>query len=330
MLLALGIPTYNRAETLHITLTRLAQQIQQSGLQDVEIIVSDNCSTDHTPAVCSEVAARFPEVSLRYFRNSDNIGFDRNVDVLFNHAAATYVWTLSDDDHLSETAVADVRSLLEKRDVNFAFVNYDVSVDGKIMGSRYGTGPTQWIDGRDLLKTIRFSNSLISSSIFKRQAWRVSQPDKHFGSLWIHFFVAREVLMRGTGLIIGEKMVRMMQSGLHKSRAEKRHESSDQIEFYMQAHLKFVEYAHELLRYNYDRETFKLAQSIGEREDIHQVINFKLTARGYEFPQLLKIWRRLHHYRFTTLRFWCVTTPLLLAPNGIVKSLRAVFRIVRS
>lgn len=330
MLLTLAIPTYNRADSLRATLLSFAAQIERQALRNVEIVVSDNCSTDATKEVCASVAAEHPSVRMRYFRNATNLGFDGNVNALFGHAEGRYVWTFSDDDHPSPDALSHVVCLLGQREVRFTFVNYQVSVERRILPSRFGVGQDRWLAARDLLKTIHFSNSLISACIFSRQAWLDAGPQKFVGTLWIHFFMAREILQVGEGLIVGQPLFTMMQSGLEKSRAEKRREGSDQIEFYMQAHLKFVEYAHELPRYNYDRETCALAQSIGEREDVHQVINFKLTARSYEFPQLLKIWRRLHHYRFATLRFWCVTTPLLLAPNGIVESLRAVSRLVRS
>jgi glycosyltransferase involved in cell wall biosynthesis len=330
MLLTLGIPTYNRSPMLRRTLTSLAKQIDLARLQDVEIVVSDNCSADDTAAVCAELAAQYPSVPLRYFRNDENIGFDRNVDALFHRSNATYVWTLSDDDDVCETAVLNVRQRLTERAVSFAFVNYDVSVDGKVLESRYGSGATCWINGRDLLKAICFSNSLISSSIFNREAWLASQPKRHVGTQWIHFFVAREVLLQGTALVIGEKMIRMVQSSLEKSRGAQRQEGSDQIEFYMQAHLKFVQYAHELKGFGYDKETCDLAQGIGQREDLFQIVNYKLTVTNYGPSQLVKIWRRLRQYRAATFRFWCVTTPLLFAPNGFVKYLRKISRIVRS
>jgi glycosyltransferase involved in cell wall biosynthesis len=330
MILTIGIPTYNRASKLQLTLTGLARQVDQAGLLDVEIVVCDNCSIDHTSVVCAEVATQFPTVPLRYVRNKENIGFDRNVNALFHNATATYVWTLSDDDCICETAVADVRKYLIDRDVNFAFVNYDVSVNGKIYESRFGSGPTRWIDGRDLLKTIRFSNSLISSSIFNRKVWLASDAERHVGTLWIHFFVAREVLLQGTGLIIAEKMIRMVQSGLEESRAEKRREESDAIEFYMQAHLKFVQYGYELRELGYDEETCNLAKHLGQREDLHQVVNYKLTAINYAPKQLITIWRRLRFYRAATAQFWFLTTPLLFFPNSFVKLLRVISQLARS
>lgn len=330
MLLTIAIPTYNRAENLRATLREFVVQIDQAVLAEVEIVVSDNCSTDATPQVCADVAAAHPALRLRYFRNATNLGFDGNVNTLFGHAQGRYVWTFSDDDKPSPQALTHVMDMLRQREIRFAYVNYQVSVDGQCLPSRFGVGPDRWLPARDVLKTIRFSNSLISACLFSRQAWLDAEPGRYVGSLWIHFFMAREVLQAGQGLIMGQPMFMMVQSGLEKSRAEKRCEGSDQIEYYMQAHLKFVEYAHELPRFGFDDETCALAQSLGQREDLHQVVNFKLTAQGYAPLQLIKTWGRLRQYRGSTLRFWCVTTPLLFAPNGAIRALRTLSRALRS
>lgn len=330
MLLTLAIPTYNRAESLRATLVEFVVQIEMAELMDVEIVVSDNCSTDATPQVCANIAAAHPNLRLRYFRNATNLGFDGNVNALFSHAQGRYVWTFSDDDEPSPLLLNHVLALLRQREIRFAFINYEVSVDGRVLPSRFGAGPDRWLPARDMLKSIRFSNSLISACLFSREAWLEANPVRYLGSLWIHFFMAREVLQLGEGLIVGQPMFTMVQSGLEQSRAEKRCEDRGQIEYYMQAHLKFVEYAHELPRFRFDRETCALAQSIGQREDIYQVVNFKLTAQGYALRQLLKIWGRLRQYRSTTLRFWCVTTPLLFVPNGLFRAMRAVSRLVRA
>lgn len=326
MLLTLAIPTYNRAESLRATLRSFLAQIEQRGLLDVEIVVSDNCSTDDTPHVCASVAAEYPGVSVRYFRNESNVGFDRNVDALFCHARGKYVWTFSDDDDPSPDALPHVVDLLGQRDVRFAFVNYQVSVDGQSMPSRFGAGDDCWLEARDLLKTVRFSNSLISSCVFLRQAWLTAGAEKFVGTLWIHFFMAREVLQAGSGLIVGQPLFTMMQSGLERSRAEKRQEGSDGVDYYMLAHLKFVEFASELPRYDFDRETTTLAHTLGQREDIHQVVNFKLTAPRYSVAQLAQTWRHMARLRKRDPLFWTIVTPLLLAPGWTLKLARAAYR----
>ncbi len=330
MLLTLAIPTYNRAESLRVTLNNLISQIEQQELLDVEIVISDNCSTDDTQSICASVAAEHSRVCVRYFSNDTNLGFDGNVNALFRYALGKYVWTFSDDDCPSPNSVVDVASLLRKHDVRFAFVNYLVSVDGQILPSRFGAGQDCLLEARELLKTIRFSNSLVSSCIFLRQAWLDSDPKKYIGTLWIHFFMAREILQTGNGLIIGHPMFTMMQSGLEKSRDEKRQESSTGVEFYMMAHLKFLGFASELHCYDFDRETLKLAQEQGEREDIYQVINFKLTAPRYSVLQLAETWQQLVRFRKSSIQFWLVVTPLLALPSWTLKLARVAYRASKS
>ncbi len=329
MLLTLAIPTYNRAESLRATLISFAGQIEQQALRNVEIVVSDNCSTDATPEVYTSVAAAHPSVHIRYFRNATNLGFDGNVEALFGHAEGRYVWTFSDDDRPSPDALSRVVNLLRQREVRFAFVNYQVSVDGSILPSRFGVGRDRWLAARDLLKTIHFSNSLISACVFYRQAWLDAGPQKFLGTQWIHFFMAREILQSGEGLIVGHPLFTMMQSGLYKSRAEKCREGNNQIEFYMQAHLKFVEYASELPQYNFDQETAKLGHALGRKEDIHQVINFKLTTHQYSVRQIIATWLLMAKYRWNDLRFWCLITPMLATPSWSIKLARAVYQPIK-
>ena len=64
-LLSICIPTYNRAECLEDCLRSLERATQ--GLIDrVQIVISDNASTDHTPEVVQKWAAVLP---IRYIRN---------------------------------------------------------------------------------------------------------------------------------------------------------------------------------------------------------------------------------------------------------------------
>lgn len=330
MLLTVAIPTYNRGKSLRATLLNFISQVERHALTDIEILVCDNCSVDETSEICARAVADNPTISIRYAENETNIGFDRNVNALFGHARGTYVWTFSDDDQPGDDALPTVIKLLRQRDVRFAFVNYKVGVEGAQMQSRYGSGENRWLEASELLKEIRFSNSLISACIFHRQTWIEANPEQHFDTFWIHFFVARDILLQGTGLIIGRPMFTMIQGGLEQSRAERNTAGSDDVEFFLLAHLKFVQFATELAGVGYDRSTCALAKSLGKREDIRQVINFKLTATKYSPKQICRTWKRLAEYRSASLRFWLLATPLLFTPSFVVKLMRVVARRIKS
>ncbi len=119
--LSICIPTYNRAELLRAALYNIVQQTAPLG-NKVEVIVSDNCSSDHTPEVMAWIK-QFGNV--RYHRNSENIGFGRNsLQLTQVLAEGEYCWIFGDDDLLHDGAVQEILSALSLHaDIDYAFVN---------------------------------------------------------------------------------------------------------------------------------------------------------------------------------------------------------------
>jgi abequosyltransferase len=74
VLLTLAIPTYNRADSLDKSLFSLIND--PSFDSRVEIIISDNCSTDNTTQIAKKYTTHYSNV--RYHRNNVNIGGDLN------------------------------------------------------------------------------------------------------------------------------------------------------------------------------------------------------------------------------------------------------------
>ncbi len=89
-LVTIAIPTYNRADFLKQALESAVKQTYQN----IEIIVSDNCSTDDTEIV----AKRFNDPRIRYFKQSKNIGANPNWNFCLKYAKGVYFLLLQDDD----------------------------------------------------------------------------------------------------------------------------------------------------------------------------------------------------------------------------------------
>ncbi|RZK27070.1 MAG: glycosyltransferase family 2 protein, partial [Flavobacterium sp.] len=83
ILLSICIPTYNRCEILDNTIFSLLNDSSFNS-ELIEIIVSDNCSTDDT----SEMMQKYPQV--KYHRNSENVK-DRNFSIALNYATGLYL-----------------------------------------------------------------------------------------------------------------------------------------------------------------------------------------------------------------------------------------------
>jgi glycosyltransferase involved in cell wall biosynthesis len=85
----IGIPTYNRANFLGKSLDAACNQTER----DIEILVSDDASTDETPEVVRSYGER-----VRYHRNAENIGMWPNFIRLAELASSEYFSWLQDDD----------------------------------------------------------------------------------------------------------------------------------------------------------------------------------------------------------------------------------------
>lgn len=116
-LLTIAIPTWNRATFLALNLGQLAQEGRDFWGR-VEVLVSDNASSDETPRVVTDaISSGLP---VRYVRNAENIGSDCNIAQCFNLAAGQYVMILGDDDILVDGALALLLDLL--RDGEYGIV----------------------------------------------------------------------------------------------------------------------------------------------------------------------------------------------------------------
>jgi glycosyltransferase involved in cell wall biosynthesis len=89
---SIGLPVYNGERFLGEALDSLLGQT----FADMEIIISDNASTDRTQDICVEYAARDPRI--RYSRNPINLGAGRNYNLTVELARGEYFkWAAHDD-----------------------------------------------------------------------------------------------------------------------------------------------------------------------------------------------------------------------------------------
>lgn len=93
-ILSICIPTYNRNAQLQKLLSDLQGCASILGDQ-IEILISDNCSTDTTEQLVRQMPQDFP---IRYFRQSVNIGPTSNYLFLLTKSQGSYCWVTGDDD----------------------------------------------------------------------------------------------------------------------------------------------------------------------------------------------------------------------------------------
>jgi glycosyltransferase involved in cell wall biosynthesis len=92
------VPVYNQAGLLARALDSVL--MQQVGFQ-IEILVSDDCSTDNTVEVARAYQARHPDV-IRVLRQVPNAGMSKNYFDLFAHCRGKYTAWLDADDYWTD------------------------------------------------------------------------------------------------------------------------------------------------------------------------------------------------------------------------------------
>jgi glycosyltransferase involved in cell wall biosynthesis len=120
-LLSICIPTYNRANLLESALFALVPQIRMFE-NIVELIVSDNCSTDNTEQVVKKIQELIP---IRYYRNAQNEGFGCNIFHLTDELAeGEFAWLLGDDDLVRPDGVKKLLDVLNSHhEIDYVFMN---------------------------------------------------------------------------------------------------------------------------------------------------------------------------------------------------------------
>ncbi len=136
-LVSIGVPTYNRAPLLEQTL----QSILAQEYPALEVVISDNGSTDGTEALCRAVAAGDPRV--RYVRQPRNLGLHGNHNFLIEHTSGEYLCFFHDDDVYGPKLIAEAVAFLRDRpDVGLVGSDWDlIDDDGALLGTRAHPAP---------------------------------------------------------------------------------------------------------------------------------------------------------------------------------------------
>lgn len=93
-LISIGIPTYNGAKRI----SKAINSVFQQSYPNIEIVISDNASTDDTETVCQSYMQI--DDRIRYFRQPRNMGLAFNFEYVLREAKGKYFIWLSDDDEM--------------------------------------------------------------------------------------------------------------------------------------------------------------------------------------------------------------------------------------
>lgn len=95
--LTIGIPVFNLERTISTTITSILKQLDDiKDICELEILISDNCSTDKTASIIKKHQKDYPDI-ISYYKQKTNLGYSKNVENVFSKAKGEYVWLCGDD-----------------------------------------------------------------------------------------------------------------------------------------------------------------------------------------------------------------------------------------
>lgn len=183
-LLTIAIPTYNRASCLDTCLSSVSRQMNSVGA-DIEIIVSDNSTNKASRDIVDAYILKGMEI--KYFKNVNNIGADRNFLQCYQKATGKYIWLLGDDDVMLEGAIDQVITLI-KQDV-YGVINLNAYAfrDSYHDEMPRKTKPKVVVYGElaDFFRRVNFWITFVSANVFRKSD---IDPELFIGSYLPHVY----------------------------------------------------------------------------------------------------------------------------------------------
>ena len=166
-LLTIAIPTFNRAPYLERCLAQIVKQT--AAFEDkVELIVSDNCSTDQTEEVVNRYIAGGSRIN--FLKNHQNLGPDGNFRKCFEAARGTYFLLFSDDDLLLDGALGRILSVIESSEYGVVYLRtyFFVSDHERERPNRKTTGPVIFDDLARFIDKVDVWFTFISGNVINK------------------------------------------------------------------------------------------------------------------------------------------------------------------
>jgi len=128
-LVTVCISTYNRGKLLPFVI----ECVQKQTYKNIEILVIDDCSTDETQNIVSELKNK--DSRLYYHRHQQNRGLSSGRNTAIKNAKGKYFTFIDDDDKWEPKFIADFVELAEQYDDNWCFCcgNKHVDVFEKVL-----------------------------------------------------------------------------------------------------------------------------------------------------------------------------------------------------
>lgn len=196
MKISVCIPQYNRIAYL----LRSLKQIEEQHYENIEVVVSDDGSTDNTAEAIRDLQKHY-KYPLVFHENEKNLGYDRNYRKCIELASGDYCIVIGNDDTLYQPDGIDfLVDFIKKNDYpELGFSNF-------VEDNNPGVVVERALENRVLGKGkyVALQNyscfSFVGGLIYKKTAFDKYNTDKHDGSIFAQMYLGCLMVANGCRL----------------------------------------------------------------------------------------------------------------------------------
>ena len=193
--LTIAIPTFNRKDVLRDCLKSIIPQI----VDGVEIFISDNASSDGTEQMIKE---EFPFPYIRYQKNQENIGPDKNFIQCFNNGHGEYLHMLSDDDIMLP---GTVDAILKYSNMKPSMIYLNSCLMGEELSFTSNNSYRRYEKIMDFINDIGIYITFLSGMVLRQEYLNnIKEKEKFIGTNFPQSYMAIECLGQGSCAIVKE------------------------------------------------------------------------------------------------------------------------------
>lgn len=280
--ISICIPTYNRAAELEVLFESIKNSGEVSGVIDeFEIIVSDNSSTDGTAEVINQYRNYFPHFKSHVF--DENLGPDANYLKVIDMATSEFVWLMGSDDAVSLDGLNDILAVINSDPADLYLMDIlkcDKNLNIFSSHSWFASKDCRTYNLHEDSERIRLFDQAIpfwgllfgylSAIIFRKDKWVSEGYDEQYSnSLYSFLYPIMKMISRGS-------IFRHISSNVILNRGDNDSMLADVVQDRM-----FKRLSHDIFWYEHFGSFFANPNV--------KLAYFKLAARNFHFYYVLKL-----------------------------------------
>ena len=201
-LISVCIPAYNRAAVL----PELLDSILAQDFDDYEIVICDDCSREREQIRAIVASYRSKTEKIRYFENSENVGFDGNIREVVARALGDYVVFMGNDDLMCAGALRHIADAVTHHpDVGVVLRSYAAfqgTPENIVRTARYFEGEKFFPAGVATAVTFFRRCVVIPGVAVHRESAAAVATDRFDGTTLYQIYLVANILIEKNGVSI--------------------------------------------------------------------------------------------------------------------------------